>query len=371
MNILIVLNYYYPYISGLSECAKSLAEELAEEHNVTVITAKHDKNLPEFEEINGVNVIRANLMFKISKGYVSVDFLKKFRKYQKEADVVNLHLPMAEAAALSYLTNPNKLVITYQCDVNLPKSLINSIIVKCMDMSSCISFKRAKKIVVSSFDYAKNSRVLPKYKDKWEEVHPTSSFYKNFSNDIEVARDSQKTVIGFCGRIVEEKGIDVLLQAARIVKKEIPNAHFLVAGDYNNIAGGSIYWELKSKVGWDESYVKFLGKLSPQELIEFYYSLDLFVLPSINSLEAFGMVQIEAMLAGVPVVASDLPGVREIIRNTGMGETVEPKNVEKLAKVIIKVLNNKDRYVQNITKINDLYGVESAATKYISCFQAL
>ncbi|ULO08042.1 glycosyltransferase family 4 protein [Paenibacillus sp. 19GGS1-52] len=368
LKILIVLNYYYPYISGLSECAKSLAEELAKEHDVTVLTAKHEKNLLGFEIINGVKIERADLLFKISKGYISLDFLSKFYKHQKNADIVNLHLPMAEAAFISHLTSKEKLILTYQCDVNLPRSMANSIIVNLMDKSSRSSFKRARGIVVSSYDYARSSRVLPKFKDKWLEIHPTSSFYKEF-NSSHNRSQREEIYVGFCGRIVEEKGIDILLQAAPIVKKALPNVRFLIAGDFNNVAGGSIYESLKLKIGWDESYVEFLGRLSTQQLIDFYYSLDLFVLPSTNSLEAFGMVQIEAMLAGVPVVASHLPGVREITRRTGMGETANPKDVEQLAEVIIKVLKDRDHYIKEKSFINEIFGVESAAAKYNVCFK--
>lgn len=370
LKILIVLNYYYPYISGLSECAKSLAEELAKEHDVTVLTAKHEKHLPESEVINGVRIERADLLFKISKGYISPDFLWRFYKLQKNMDIVNLHLPMAEATIISYLTKKEKLVITYHCDVNLPKSLLNSVIVNLMDQSSRFSFKRAKKIVVTTFDYAHSSRVLPDFKEKWIEIHPTSSFYKEF-NTARFSSFRERCNIGFCGRIVEEKGIDVLLKAAPIVKEAMPDVQFLIAGDFNNIAGGSIYEELRTNIGWDETYVEFLGRLSTEQLIDFYYSLDLFVLPSINSLEAFGMVQVEAMLAGVPVVASDLPGVREITRKTKMGETVIPKDAEKLANTIIKVLRNRDNYAKDKAVVNDLFGVASAAAKYTECFKGM
>ncbi|SDW82370.1 glycosyltransferase family 4 protein [Paenibacillus sp. PDC88] len=368
LKILIVLNYYYPYISGLSECAKSLAEELAKKHDVTVLTARHKKELPKSEEINGVKIKRADVLFNISKGYISLEFLRLFKKYQKNADVVNLHLPMAEAGIISHLTSKDKLFLTYQCDVNLPKSLVNSTIVKLMDISSRWSFKRARKIIVSSYDYAESSRILPEYRDKWVEIHPTSSFYKEFSNSKPRSAHDNR-YIGFCGRIVEEKGIDILLQAAPIVKKAVPDAQFLIAGDYSNVAGGSVYEDIKSSIGWDDTYVKFLGRLSTQELIDFYYSLDLFVLPSTNSLEAFGMVQVESMLAGVPVVASDLPGVRVITRKTKMGETAPPKDVDQLAQEIIKVLENRDQYIQDSEMIKEIFGVESAALKYMECFQ--
>ncbi|WP_068607179.1 glycosyltransferase [Paenibacillus swuensis] len=370
MKILIVLNYYYPYISGLSECARSLAEELAKDHDVTVLTAKHEENLSNTEHINGVKVVRADILFKISKGYISPAYLKLFAKLQKEADIVNLHLPMIESGILSMLTEKHKLYITYQCDIHLTKSTLNQLITKVMDKSSSVALNRANKVIISSSDYAENSRFLPKFAEKLIEIQPTSPTYEKLLNHHDnINKSKEKLRIGFCGRIVEEKGIDVLLRAAPKLKEVFPNLEIEIVGDYKSVAGGSVYTELKANIGWDESYVHFTGRLSDSEILNFYRSIDIFVLPSINSLEAFGMVQIEAMLAGVPVVATNLPGVREIVGNTKMGEIVEPKDVNDLTNKIITVLQNKNQYVKPTSYINSLYGVESAKNKYIQMFK--
>ena len=113
MKILLVVNYYYPYISGLSEVVRLLAEDFAKQgHEVTVLCSNHDK-LPAEEVINGVNVLRAPIICKISKGTVSLAFIRKAIKMQKDYDVVNLNLPMLEAGIISALGDKKKIFSMY------------------------------------------------------------------------------------------------------------------------------------------------------------------------------------------------------------------------------------------------------------------
>ena len=364
MKILIALNYYTPYISGVTETAKIEAEELAKDPNneVTVVCSNHD-NLPEEEIINNVKVIRTPVVMKISKGTVSPKFISTIRKLSKENDIVNIHLPMLEAAVIANVVDKNKLVVTYHCDINLPKSFINNAIVNIMDISHKKAFKRAKRVVVTSIDYSNSSRILSKAKEKLVEIAPPFKIIEA----VEVKRNYN--VIGFCGRIVEEKGIDVLLKAFEIIKKKKKEIILEIAGDYKKIAGGSVYPMLKEYIDKNNiKDVKFLGRLSDEDLIKFYSSINVFVLPSINSLEAFGMVQLEAMLCNTPVVASDLPGVRTIVQNTGMGLIAKVKDEKDLANKILEILNNRDKYVKSREAILDKYSTEVLISKYKDLF---
>jgi len=160
-------------------------------------------------------------------------------------------------------------------------------------------------------------------------------------------KNKDKKIIGFCGRIVMEKGIDVLIKAYKIIKETREDIKLLIGGDYANVAGGSIYPKLQQYIDTNDlKDIEFLGKISEENMGEFYSSLDIFVLPSINPLEAFGMVQVEAMLCGVPVVSSDLYGVRTIVQNTGMGLVHENGNEKDLARCILKILNNPQKYIK-------------------------
>lgn len=354
-SILFVSNYYLPYISGVVEVERILAERLAEDgYNVKVVTSRYDKNLPITEFVNGVEVERCNVQMKISKGTVSIPFIFKVIKEAKQYDVVNMQLPMLESGLLSLFIKKDKLIPMYHCDINLLKSPFNNFIVSVMDMSHKICLKRSKNILVTSIDYASHSRVAHKNTEKCVEVGGPIKYVRPGKY-----LSGEKKKIGFCGRIVEEKGIDVLLKAFQILQQKGINAELLIGGDYKNVAGGSIYPSLAEYI--EENHIQgvtFLGKIPEKKLGEFYSSLDVFVLPSTNSLEAFGLVQVEAMMCGTPVVSSDLYGVRTIIQNTGMGEVSKKGNPQDLAEKIETVITNRESYIKTPQEISSKYSTE-------------
>lgn len=368
MKILVVLNYYYPYISGVSEVARIVAEGWVEQgHKVTVITANYD-HLKEKEIINGVEVLRMPVIMKISKGTISPKFILKAISLSKNYDIVNMHLPMIESGIISSLISKDKLLTTYHCDINLPHSLINNFIVKCMDISNSICLKKSKKVTVTSLDYAINSRIAYKYQKKLSE---TAAPPKDFQSQS-IEKDTNEKIIGFCGRIVQEKGIDILIKAFEILSEKYENIKLVIGGDYTKIAGGSIYPQLKDYIKRHSvKNIQFLGMIDENKMEEFYSSLDVFVLPSVNSLEAFGIVQIEAMLCGTPVVASDLPGVRTIIQNTKMGEICRCGDERDLAEKIENILENPDKYIKSREFIEAKYGKKKIISNYTKAMEEM
>ena len=371
MKILFVVNYYYPYISGVSEYLRLLAEEMVKRgHDVKVLASNHD-HLKSHEIINGVKVYRAPIICKISKGTVSPAFIFKARTMAKSADIVNLHLPMLESSIISLLIKKNKLFTTYQCDLTMPPNLLNKFIMKVMDTSNKICLKRSQKIVVLSIDYAKHTRFTYKYKNKLVEISPPIKDYSRTVTPLFQHHDDEK-IIGFCGRIVEEKGLDILLKAFKKISKDNDSLVLKIAGDYESVAGGSIYEDLMNLIREEKiKNVEFLGKLSEKNMEKFYSSLDVFVLPSTNPTEAFGMVQVEAMYCGAPVVASDLYGVRMVVKNTGMGVVVEKNNVDSLANGLLSVLNSPKKYIKSKEEIKQIYGTERCAQDYEKYFREI
>lgn len=108
--------------------------------------------------------------------------------------------------------------------------------------------------------------------------------------------------------------------------------------------------------------IRLLGFLPEDKLADFYASMDVFALPSINSLEAFGIVQIEAMLAGVPVVVTDLAGLRMPVRNTGFGCIVPPRDSEALAGALEQVASTS--YGDERLAVHSLYGLQGTIDAY-------
>ncbi|HXD09817.1 MAG TPA: glycosyltransferase family 4 protein, partial [Anaerolineales bacterium] len=116
---------------------------------------------------------------------------------------------------------------------------------------------------------------------------------------------------------------------------------------------------------------KFLGNLAPIELAALYPNLDVLTVPSLNSTEAFGLVQIEAMMNGVPCVASALPGVRQPVTMHRMGRIAKIGDSADLAASILEVLDNPQKYKGDIEVIKKSYDPDSVAAEYENLFTRL
>jgi glycosyltransferase involved in cell wall biosynthesis len=103
----------------------------------------------------------------------------------------------------------------------------------------------------------------------------------------------------------------------------------------------------------------------------FYPNIDLLVLPSLNSTEAFGLVQIEAMMNGVPCVASDLPGVRQPIRNHEMGRIIPIGDSKALAAAILEILAEKKKKIIPREKLQEIYNPDAIAREYEVLFDKI
>ncbi|MBB3225867.1 glycosyltransferase involved in cell wall biosynthesis [Luteibacter sp. Sphag1AF] len=338
-RLLVVLSYYHPYISGVSEYAKLLAEGLSADYDVTVLTGQHDPSLPVFERMHGVDVHRAPALLFLHKGYISPALARQYRALAAMSDVVNFHLPMLDVAWLARLTPRRVPVITtYQCDVQAIGGLVDRLAVAAVNHASRTCLRRSSRVVVLSRDYADGSEIVAA-----QPTHLVEGYapIKDNGPGIAINRpiNHEAPVIGFLGRFVAEKGIDVLIEAFAHVLAQRPDARLILAGDYKNVAGGSIYPQIEKRITGFGDRIELLGRIGDDELGAFYGQLDVFVLPSVNAYEAFGMVQVEAMFTGVPVVASDMRGVRVPVRLTGAGELAPPGDASALAAAILRCVD--------------------------------
>ncbi len=136
------------------------------------------------------------------------------------------------------------------------------------------------------------------------------------------------------GRIVYEKGLQYLFDSIPHLQMSIGKVRIMVVGESEGVAGGSVIHQLKACQTEFPGTIRFLGTLTHAELVRFYSGIDVLLLPSIDPLESFGMVQVEAMCCGTPVVASNLPGVNEVIGKTGFGRLARPRDPEDIARQI-------------------------------------
>ncbi|WP_313347888.1 glycosyltransferase family 4 protein [Stenotrophomonas sp.] len=340
MKILIVLTYYTPYMSGVTEFARMLAEDLAERHEVTVLTTQHDASLPVEETMRGVKVIRAPVFARLHKGVISWRFITWFRRLARAHDVVNLHMPMLESGLLSLLVPSRKLVVNYQCDMAVVGGLMDRVAVNVTRLSCWLATRRARDVGVLTHDYAASSSWLVGSKHKQHEVLAPMKLMPWL--DAPTAGDGVFR-FGFVGRFVAEKGLPVLLEAfSEIHRRYGAGVRLVLVGDTHNVAGGSIMDSIHGQIGSLGDAVEVRGRVSEEELRAFYAQLDVLVLPSVNRYEAFGMVQLEAMQSGARVLASNLPGVRTIVQNTGNGEVVGIGDAPALVDAMQRMIESGD-----------------------------
>lgn len=353
MRILIALTYYRPHYSGLTIYAERQARALVERgHQVTILTSRFDPSLPQHEMRDGVEVIRMKIGLHISKGVLMPGMPWWAWKLARRADVVNLHMPQFDApfiAAIARLLG-KPVVLTYHCDLRLPAGFVHKIANQVSNLTNHIAAWLAQVIVHNTRDYAEASPFLGRYLNKVAavyppiEVTPVNAEQRAAFREEHAIRPGQR-IIGVAARLATEKGVEYLAQALPAILQRFPEARVLMVGPYQNVVGEEAY--AQRVIGEIEPYRqhwKFLGVVSDVEMSAFFHESEVVVLPSLNSTESYGLVQIEAMTCGAPVVASDLPGVRVPVTQTGAGLIVPPADAGALAQAVIEVLEDPAGY---------------------------
>ena len=379
MKILIVLTYYSPNISGLTIYAELLAKALVQRgHQVTVLTSCHEKNLPLSEIIDNVKIIRAPVLMKISKGVIMPTFGLLAAQLIKENDVVQLHLPQFDSAIVASVARLlNKpVVITYHCDLIMPPGLIPWLANQTVLLMNRIAAAFSDRIVTYTEDYANNSEFLQKFKRKLRIISPPVQLPRVTNDEVEQYKiktnpKGKHPVIGMAVRFATEKGVEILLDAMPKIIEHYPNVQLQFSGPYKNIRGEEQYIDrLMPRI---RAYEKsgnwiFLGPQVHKDMALFYSNIDALILPSLNSTEAFGLVQIEAMVSGSPVVASALPGVRQPVLRHKMGKIVPIGDAAALADALIEIFNNPDSFHRDPEQIRTQYLPDTIAEAYEKLF---
>jgi glycosyltransferase involved in cell wall biosynthesis len=368
-KVLIVLYYYLPYTSGLSATTRFVAEGLAKAgYEVTVLTSRHEPELAEREVIGGVTVVRRPVAFRLGKGVIMPLFWLDVIRYARQNDYVNCQLPLADTGISSLFIPKHKQVTTYHCDIFLGKELSSRLITAVSNFLMRIQLARSRVVVPSSLDYFEHSR-MRRFIGKAQPIHVTVAAPRPLAVQPEelyrrIGVAQGEITIGYVGRVVYEKGIEYLFQSIPFLEKAFTDFKIIILGDYKKVAGGSVKDQLDEYMTRYPGRIIFTGYLDDDQRNAFYAGLDVFVLPSIDPLEAFGMVQIESMLYGTPVVVSDLPGVRIPVQKTGYGRISKLKDPEDIARQIIEVATHRERYLPDPARVLELFGPEKSVALY-------
>jgi glycosyltransferase involved in cell wall biosynthesis len=380
VKALLVLTYYHPHVSGLTIYVKRLATALAERgHKVTVLTSRYDEQLPREELVDGVRVVRAPVMLRVSKGVIMPTFPLLAWRLMREHDVASIHLPQFEASVLGLLGSLSRtpVVLTYHCDLQLPKGFFNRVVDRVVFVSNTLAGHLAQAVVAYTMDFAQHSPFLSRFMDKVRVIPPPVVMPAPDPDAVAAFRRehdlADRPVVGMAARLATEKGVEVLTGAMSRLLSDLPRLKVLFAGQYKDVMGEEAYYRrllpVIERLGVE--HWEFLGVLAQDEMPAFFASCDVLVVPSLNSTESFGLVQVEAMLCGTPSIASNLPGVRQPPIVTGMGEVVVMGDSDDLADAILRVIKRPEDYDRERHLIEEAFSIEQTVTGYEALFEAL
>lgn len=338
MNIFHLSCVAPPQTGGIGQVASEIVKRLrARGHQATLAAPKvrYDLGEPDPEW-----VVRKPALLR----WGNAAALGGIETLMKRSDVVHLHYPFfgtAEKVAQYCLWRKKPLCMTFHMDASAPYPL--GLV---FDLYRIIAqpavFRACAKIFVSSHDYADASSI-----GDFKKAHPERFVELPFGVDHDLFRSGTggrarfgvpegARVIGFVGAMDHAhrfKGVDELLEAAKATSEDV---HVLLVGDGDKRR----VYEARAKEFGIADRCHFVGRLSRHDLACAYQSMDVFAFPSTSGAEAFGLAAAEAMACGVPVVASDLPGVRTVVQHEETGLLVPPKDVGALLVAIQRLLND-------------------------------
>lgn len=357
-RVLLLTEYFHPHWTGLSKSFLSLARALAADGDeITVLTTRFTDSVAPVERFGDIEVRRVPYAFRFSRTHYAWRMLPAAWRALSRHDVVIINSPFSNVLPCAIMARLHRcrLVIFHQGDLVLPRHgrfpWASALLERCFDVVTIPALALAHTVSTYTTDYARHSRVMRRFTAKCKPYVPRPLF-EPVRPDARESDTRSAPRIGFAGRFVDEKGFDVLLDAIPRVIERVPRARFVFAGA-TDIPYEDTYDRLRDRVERVAGHVEFLGLLRDDALRAFYRGLDVFVLSSRT--ECFALTQAEAALLGVPVVASDVPGARMLVRETGFGELVRPGDPAELAEGILAVLRHRDRYVSKYDQVERFF----------------
>jgi rhamnosyl/mannosyltransferase len=332
MDVLQVNKFYYPEVGGIERVVQNIAEGLPDTYSTRVL-ASRPQGIGDRDKYNGVSVSKVTSMGTALSVPLAPTFPIHIRVATRSADVVHHHLPnpLSTVSQLTAGTGNSTVIATYHSDI-----IRQSTALKMYRPVLNRFLENVDRILVTSENLLDYSEILEPYVEKCDIV-PLSIELEVVDAEDPPPLDIDTTdpIILFVGRLNYYKGVGYLIDAIDRIE-----ATLLVAGD------GEQRSDLKQRArdsGLNDR-IKFLGYVSDQKLASLYHAADLFVLPSVEPSEAFGIVQLEAMARKLPVVNTSLPtGVPWVSKDGQTGLTVPPRNAEALADAVNALLEDDSR----------------------------
>jgi len=351
--------------------------------NIVNVVSPHEKGIKKSETFGGVKINRFKYMFEkyenlaygdglvinVKKNWFNkillvpfmISFIFNSLKYAKKADVILVNFePSALAGLFIKLIYKKPVVLTVLRLVEDKGvlGLVNKFIYKHVDDI----------IFISNYLQKESQRFL---EFKQSKIIPLGVDVSRFDNKIRKLSKDKKINLINIGRLIEKKGQTFLIDAVRIVNERYPNKVKLII-----LGWGSLKGELIKKVKNYKLDIQILDNVGPLEVPKYLDKSDIFILSSIvdskNETETLGVVLIEALATGLPVISTDVGGTSDIVSKE-VGFLIEPKNSQAIADKIIEFIKKPslvDKMSRNgIEKARKVFDWDNIIKQYIEILE--
>jgi glycosyltransferase involved in cell wall biosynthesis len=333
MHVLHVGKYYAPYRGGIETVVEQLCRGLAGRGLSVTALVSNDGQSTVDEQIDGVRVLRLGRTAELNSQPLNLRLVPELRRMH--FDVLHFHTPNPVGAlALLAARRPEPIVVTHHSDI-VRQRLLGGV----ATAVQAALYRRAAALVAATPKHIEYSRVLRRFESKTRVIHfpieasPYVHAPSHWDEQLPPAWRNEPLVL-FVGRLVYYKGVDVLLEALRLTAR----ARLAIVG-IGPLATRLV--EHAARLGVTDR-VAFLGAVSADRLRAMYKCARFLVLPSVAPSEAFGMVQLEAMAAGRPVIATDLrSGVPYVNQHGITGLIVPPRDPRALGAAMTALIEDE------------------------------
>lgn len=370
MNVLHVGKYYPPDLGGIESVTQTLVTGLRDSGiNADVLCfAKGARTRIDMHD--GASIVRAGTIATLSSQPISLSFFWHFLRLVKCYDLVHLHVPNPLGSLIALLLpKGKKLVVHWHSDIIRQKLLL-----KLFTPIQSLMLKRADAIIVTSPAYLQGSVTLRKFSAKVVAIpigiKPDSSVISDAEVEAIRSRFSGKYLVFSLGRLIYYKGFEYLIEAARL----LPDKYVIAIGGV-----GEMRESLQALINDHglQKKVFLVGRISSTELPAYYEACNVFCLPSVEKSEAFGVVLLEAMSYGRPIVATKIfgSGVPWVNCEGVSGTNVQVRDPAALASALREICENQElanKYGQGaLNRFHDVFTDSIFLTNIVSLYRQI
>lgn len=367
MKILHVYKDYFPVAGGIENHIRALAEaQAARGHDVAVLVHSRDAHT-HVEQMNGVRVLFAARWLTVSSTPLGPALPRLLAR--ERPDIAHLHFPYPWGeVSQHFVGHARGTVITYHSDI--VRQVYMRVLYRPL-MYRILS--HVNRIIATSPDYVRSSPILSRLVDKCtvipHGIDPAPFEHPDLQAAVAIrARAGAEPLLLFVGQLRYYKGLEYLLHALC----DLPTARLIVVGTGPM---GERWRELAHALGLDARVI-FAGAVPDAELPAYYAAADIFVLPASERSEAFGLVQLEAMAAGKPVVSTQVGTGTSFVNLDGLtGRVVPARDPHALAAALAALARNPaQREKMGATgraRVHDEFTLDRMVQRVLGLYQQL